>query len=124
MIKAMGASLPKAGLIRWRGVGRELKSCPPAFFFFFHLKRVKSKFSGLGVRGPDSAPWKMPLGKVVPRYLGAKKPHGSSTCTEAIGTPKESRTRFLLHGISLLLQLGRERTSLLGDYDMNYNPQC
>lgn len=61
---------------------------------------------GFGVSWPEFAPWKMTLGNVVPLDLGTYKPHGSSTCTEACGFPREHRARFLSHGLSRLLQLG------------------
>lgn len=86
---------------------RTVKSCLSPTFFFFHLKSVKGESLGLGVRWPESAPWKMAFGKLVPLPLGAYKPHGSSSNTEPSGLPKGGRAIFLPRGISFLLQLGK-----------------
>lgn len=48
----------------------------------------------------------MTLGNVVPLDLGTYKPHGSSTCTEARGAPREHGARLLSHGLSRGLQPG------------------
>lgn len=54
--KGHGRAFNVAGADRMEDCGkRTVKFCLP-LTFFFHLKRVKAKSSGLGVRWPEGAP--------------------------------------------------------------------